>query len=314
MKLQWFLPVPGLWSNVPDMILIAEEFSSLMIELATLRNAHTVSAAGDEVQEVSSSAVDTQQRALALRVQGMGLANEYLARNTKEQYIIYLRLFRDFCNNTYAHENDLRYEVSEDKVLVFFKDIMFERRTPKVFRPGDTKDVRMAVALLPSETRAVRRVVDLRVYLEDVQPEADNTKILYGPCEGATMDQALKALVHLQSRQINRIDNPSTAPPLRRSKAIKEILLKYSNDLVYGELVNHRNWSASCTVRNTYSIDEHIRCLLDSWQQPVSASSPSAKLHLSLAMRHAMMLRDDDVPATNVTGGTQNLVYLVFAF
>ncbi|KAF9554273.1 hypothetical protein EC968_009722, partial [Mortierella alpina] len=135
MKLQWFLPVPGLRSNVPDMILIAEEFSSLMIELVTLRNAHSVSAAGNEVPEVCSSAGDTQQRALALRVQGMGLANENLAPNTKEQYITYLRLFRDFCNNTYAYENVLRYEVSEDKVLVFFKDIMFERRTPKVFRP-----------------------------------------------------------------------------------------------------------------------------------------------------------------------------------
>jgi hypothetical protein len=73
------------------------------------------------------------------------------------------------------------------------------------------------------------------------------------------MDQALKALVHLQARQLQRIGNPNRALALRESKAVKEILAKYSNDLVYGELVNHRNWSASCSVRNSYSIDEHLR-------------------------------------------------------
>jgi len=73
------------------------------------------------------------------------------------------------------------------------------------------------------------------------------------------MDQALKTLVHLQNRQANRIINPNKASPLRKSTAIKETLSKYSMDLVFGELVNHRNWSASCTVRNTYTIDEHIR-------------------------------------------------------
>ncbi|KAG0007616.1 hypothetical protein BGZ82_005249, partial [Podila clonocystis] len=92
----------------------------------------------------------------------MGLENENLASNTKEQYTTYLRLFRDFCNSTYAFEEDLRFEVYEDKVLVFFKDIMFMRKSPKVFKPSDTKDVRMALALIPPESRANRRPVDLR--------------------------------------------------------------------------------------------------------------------------------------------------------
>lgn len=57
----------------------------------------------------------------------------------------------------------------------------------------------------------------------------------------------------------------------------------------------------------------------------MSGSLPSMKLHLSLAIRHAMMLRDEDLrgvaysdifvdPAVNLVGGTQNLVYLMFAF
>jgi hypothetical protein len=73
------------------------------------------------------------------------------------------------------------------------------------------------------------------------------------------MDQALKAIIHLQTRQSNRIVNPNTASHLRQSTAIKETLEKYNYDLLYGELVNHRNWSASCAVRNSYTIDQHIR-------------------------------------------------------
>ncbi|KAG0007640.1 hypothetical protein BGZ82_005247, partial [Podila clonocystis] len=97
-----------------------------------------------------------------LRVQGMDLENEKLAANTKEQYTTYLNLFKDFCNSTYACEEDLRYEVNEDKVLVFFKDIMFVRKIPKVFKPGITKDVRMALALAPAESRTNQHPVDLR--------------------------------------------------------------------------------------------------------------------------------------------------------
>ncbi|KAF9384338.1 hypothetical protein CPC16_008479, partial [Podila verticillata] len=309
-------------SSEPELNPSAQEFSDLMKELVALRNAHITT---ENEDRGDSSASDIHQRALSFRVQGMGLENENLAAKTKEQYITYLRLFRDFCNSTYTFEEDLRFEVYENKVLIFFKDIMFMRKTPRVFRTSDTKDVRMALALIPPESRANRRPVDLRKMLEQVKPEQDKSKVLYGLCEGATMDQALKTLVHLQSQQSNRVVNPNNASPLRKSTAIRETLSKYNNDLVFGELVNHRNWSASCTVRNAYSIDEHIRCLLDSWQQPVSASSPGMKLHLSLALRHAMMLRDEDLqgvcfsdlfmdPAVNVVGGTQNLVYLMFAF
>ncbi|KAF9969735.1 hypothetical protein BGZ75_002670, partial [Mortierella antarctica] len=69
-----------------------QEFSSLMVELVMLRNAHV--GIENEIQQESSSTNDTQLRALSLRVQGMGLENENLAANTKEQYTAYLRLFR----------------------------------------------------------------------------------------------------------------------------------------------------------------------------------------------------------------------------
>jgi len=59
-------------------------------------------------------------------------------------------------------EKDFRYEVYEEKVLLFFKDFMFERKIPKVFKANDNKDVRVALALLPSDSRTKRRPVDLR--------------------------------------------------------------------------------------------------------------------------------------------------------
>lgn len=65
----------------------------------------------------------------------------------------------------YVFEKDFRYEVSEEKVLVFFKDFMFKRKIPKVFKADDTKDVRVALALVASDSntnKANRRPVDLR--------------------------------------------------------------------------------------------------------------------------------------------------------
>jgi len=168
-----------------------------MKELVMLRNAHAVV----EDETGSASASTLHQRSALLRVQGLDLENEKLAANTKEQYTTYLKLFQvrilcfctllfrtmicilmmilicvfmclcllpptslqDFCNNTYACEEDLRYEVNEDKVLLFFKDVMFSRKIPKVFKPGNTKDIRMALALMPAESRSSRvRPVDLR--------------------------------------------------------------------------------------------------------------------------------------------------------
>ncbi|KAF9322215.1 hypothetical protein BG006_002455 [Podila minutissima] len=189
-----------------------EEFGKLMKELVTLHNTHVV--VENEGHQDNSSASDMHQRALLLHVQGMGLENENLAANTKEHYTTYLKLFQDFCNKTYEFEEDLWYEVYEDKVLVFFKDVMFTRTIPKVFKPGDTKDIRMTLALVLLESRVSHRPIDLCQMLQQVKLEKDQSKILFGLCEGATMDQALKTLVHLQNQQSNHIINPNKASPL----------------------------------------------------------------------------------------------------
>ncbi|KAF9112860.1 hypothetical protein BGW39_003916, partial [Mortierella sp. 14UC] len=205
----------------------------------------------------SSAAHELHQRGTMFRLQGMSFENENLACNTKEAYLTYLKLFQSFCDRTYMFEKDSRYEVYEEKVLVFFKDFMFPRKIARVFKATDTKDVRVALALVPRDSNATRRPIDLRSMLETVPENKDGTKVLQVLCERPTMDQALKAIIHLQTRQSNRIVNPNTASHLRQSTAIKETLEKYGNDLLIGELVNHRNWSASCTVRNSYTIDEH---------------------------------------------------------
>lgn len=60
-------------------------------------------------------------------------------------------------------EQDSRYEVNEEKVLLFFQEFMFPRRIPKVFRDNQTRDVKVALALVPAESKAARRPVDLRL-------------------------------------------------------------------------------------------------------------------------------------------------------
>ncbi|KAI8598601.1 hypothetical protein EDD21DRAFT_382037 [Dissophora ornata] len=237
---------------------VEQEFSALMKVLSTLRNAHAVVENEDHQNQGSCSSAahahELHQRATMFRLH----ENENLARRTKEAYSTYLKLFRDFCDRIYVFEKDSRYEVYEEKVLVFFKDVMFTRRIPKVFKVNDTRDVRVALALATPDSKASRRPVDLRKLLETVPQDKDGSKVLQVPCESATMDQALKAIVYLQTRQSNRIVNPNKAPHLRKSTAVKETLSKYDNDLVIGELVNHRNWSASCAVRNTNTMDEHV--------------------------------------------------------
>ena len=61
--------------------------------MVTRRNSHTHTLSENESQEIGLSADEVHQRAISLRVQSMGLENENLAANTKEQYLTYLKLF-----------------------------------------------------------------------------------------------------------------------------------------------------------------------------------------------------------------------------
>ncbi|KAF9918366.1 hypothetical protein FBU30_000238 [Linnemannia zychae] len=116
----------------------------------------------DNLHDSNSAVHGLRQREALLRLQSMNCENENMACNTKEAYLTYLKLFQSFCDKTCMFEKDSRYEIYEDKVLVFFKDFMFPRKIAWIFKANDTKDVRVALTMVPRDSNATRRPVDLR--------------------------------------------------------------------------------------------------------------------------------------------------------
>jgi len=136
--------------------------------------------------------------------------------------------------------------------------------------------------------------------LHDIKPDAKGRKVLSVPCGRQTMENALKALCYLQDRQSKRPIRPNEEPELRKSLLINNAIDKYSNDLVVGILVNHKDLSAECEIRNAYTVAQHIKCLLYTWAQPITILSPWTREHLALAIRHSMILRNEDLCHLNL--------------
>jgi len=114
------------------------------------------------------------------------------------------------------------------------------------------------------------------------------------------MENVLKALCYVQDRQSKRPVRPNSEADLRRSKFIHNAVEKYTNDLVIGVVVNHKDLSAECEIRNAYTTSQHIKCLLHTWSRPISILSPWIREHLALAIRHSMLLRNEDLVQMNL--------------
>ena len=138
------------------------------------------------------------------------------------------------------------------------------------------------------------------------------------------MENVLKALCYVQDRQSKRPVRPNSEADLRRSKFIHNAVEKYTNDLVIGVVVNHKDLSAECEVRNAYTTPQHIKCLLYTWSRPITILSPWTREHLALAIRHSMILRNEDLVNLNLAdcfmmqidnrpGGSQSVQALVCA-
>lgn len=133
----------------------------------------------------------------------------------------------------------------------------------------------------------------------------------YGPSK---INQAVVALVHLQSLQRDRPINPSREPAVAvNGGPIDVVVAGYKKSLVGGVLraehVKHnkdgqlvqmgREVSTSSLATNYYTVAEHIRCLLYTWRQPIETRSAAIREHFALAIRHSMLLRDQDLRAIN---------------
>ncbi|KAG9322912.1 hypothetical protein KVV02_003439 [Mortierella alpina] len=260
--------------------------------------------------------------------EALDLQASHLSVHTKNQYKAHLSKYLKFCDNlspNNAHGESGRaslYDVSEVKALRFFKEVMFKSTTKKYFDTRKSRYVRTPYMFKSTNTKD--QIPTLSQTLADIQPDAEGRKVLDVPCGRQTMENALKALYYLQDRQRKRPIRPNLEPKLRKSSLISNVIDKFTNDLVFGILVNHKDLSAECEVRDTYTVAQHVKCLLYTWARPISVLSPWTREHLALAIRHSMLLRNEDLsqmnlsdcfmlPVGNRDRGSQAIVALVCA-
>ncbi|KAF9435484.1 hypothetical protein BGZ76_006226, partial [Entomortierella beljakovae] len=169
--------------------------------------------------------------------------------NTKNQYKTYLSLFK------------FPYDVQEEKAFLFFQKVIFNRKTTKCFYiERDLKPLRCALFRLEEvpdyvsylngiSGQALAKVffdkdapydtpLDLLQILKSrPQSEYSQGRVrLTVPCGPASIEQARKALVHLQAQQSKRLNSPNKVESVRKSQVIDDSFKKYKLELVYGEI------------------------------------------------------------------------------
>jgi len=152
------------------------------------------------------------------------------------------------------------------------------------------------------------------------------------------INQAYSAIVHLWTLQTTRLQQKSEKSAIRPSRLIGDTIDAYKQSLVGGILRAERvvtdaagkiikigrDVTTDSYATNHYSIRDHVKCMLYSWQQPVTARSSGIREHLSFAVRHSMLLRDEDLRRLNIAnctidtlnqrlGGTQSIMAMVFS-
>ncbi|KAG0379407.1 hypothetical protein BGX24_000572, partial [Mortierella sp. AD032] len=166
---------------------------------------------------------------------------------------------------------------------------------------------------------------------------AKPTKV-FVPYGVSRVNQAYSAIIHLWTLQTSRLQQKSVEPAIRPSTLILMTIDGYKRSLVGGILkAEHVTKDASGNIikigrevttdsyaTNFYSVHDHIKCLPYTWQQPITARSSGIRGHFNLAIRHAMLLKDEDLRRLNIAtctidtlvqqhGGTQPIMAVVFS-
>lgn len=94
-------------------------------------------------------------------------------------------------------------------------------------------------------------------------------------------------------------------PSPKVCKEVKTIIKQYGASLVYDQVQTSADRAAHCIIRDSYKIGQFIKILLDLW-------CSTEKLHLrerfSIAARHHMLLRDQDLRNLNFSDCFFNIV------
>lgn len=171
-----------------------------------------------------------------------------------------------------------------------------------------------------------------------VSLQSDGKRTIYTPYSYSKIEHGYATLNTLQILQQSRPTDPNTSPPMATYKLIEDSMKGYERSLVggilraehvernqNGELIRSgRDVSTNSNATNYYTVAEHIRCLLYAWRQPINSRSIMIREHFVLAVRHSMLLRDENVRFLYISdcsmdtfvkqpGGTQEVVALVFS-
>lgn len=76
----------------------------------------------------------TRKREEDVRQLNMGHRSGRMADSTRRQYFAVLQSFRTFCDTCYKGQGRKRYEVYENKILVYLADAVFKRTTRKYYK------------------------------------------------------------------------------------------------------------------------------------------------------------------------------------
>jgi len=163
------------------------------------------------------------------------------------------------------------------------------------------------------------------VVLDSLQADKKGRKKVLCPLGFESVDQARKALVYLQLLQSQRLIAKNLSIHIRKSPVIQLLFNARRQELVYGELRAGKDMVESCLIRNSYTIQDHIRMLGDTWR--AFGETPlllALREHFALSVRHSMLLRDEDLRRLDQSdcfmdevrdphGGTQTISMIVFS-
>ncbi|KAF9903443.1 hypothetical protein EC991_003816 [Linnemannia zychae] len=194
------------------------------------------------------------------------------------------------------------------------------------------REVPQDTPLLSEQTASIGRskkkrrtvpTVDLAALLRDVIDDKDGRKALEVPCGKTTMEQALKAIIKLHDLQRQRLTNPSDIK-FQATDYLRSMIDQYHQGLVTGSYLDSSGALLNSIFALAYDTKQHIQLLLDAWENIEETTlSLTMRNHFGLAIRHSMMLRDEDLRNAllgnalmpiipNKAGGTQVVHALTF--
>lgn len=114
------------------------------------------------------------------------------------------------------------------------------------------------------------------------------------PISMSLISQAKNAILYLGSRQAER-KRKGNDRGNQFGRMVSDATNNHFKNVVFSTDLSPIDHGVRCAIRDSYSVREHRRALLFCWVQKAGSLSPYPREHFALAIRHAMLLRDEDL-------------------